>query len=421
MRILERLVESSNFYRNQAAYDKHKSSLMNRVVQRVCAKLSGTAGREARAVSRLNMFTNNRSIEKFSKVWVSVNRDKRMVERLTPSARSEFLKVVPSAANTVNSAVNTGNLNSAQSNSVSGRKAGSGMPMSTQNNAEIHAINNPYACPAVKVAGRPESLGDAFPTLYAWNNQHLFFVSPDGKIRRFAPDNCTGTSGRLNCYDYIPSGRALERQINYIYDAPVAQIRQTIGEYVLDPEQGTATFMVNGEPVQSVMDDVPLYALPGGKWMIPQRYLRSCTYACELMLLLEGKTREEAIGIVKQFTMHDGRRTFDELANSLTRKTGREVVRLSRESSQSDEDFILSLEAHLKAHGPCVFDAQGGHVRILDKVDRTEHGIFFTLRDPFCGSCLQVDAIAHLQMKEDGTDGGAAAKRQTGEVALFLK
>lgn len=291
-------------------------------------------------------------------------------------------------------------------------------PMSNRNNACLYAWDEPYALMAIPVAGRTDELQGDFPTLYAWNNGNLFFVSPDGKARRFPPD--TGTAGRLNRRGIWESGRRLEQQIRYIYDAPVAKIHQTIGEYVLDPEQATASFVVNGEPVQSALSEVALFPLPENKWMIPQPNLRSCTYACEAMLLAEGKNREEAMLIRRETKMPDGRREFKEIARSLTQKTGREAAPLLRRANQSDEDFILALEATLHAHGPCIFDAQGGHVRILDKIERNENGTFFTMRDPFCGSYLQIDAIAHLHTHPDGTYSDAPLISE-GTVGIILK
>jgi hypothetical protein len=60
-------------------------------------------------------------------------------------------------------------------------------------------------------------------------------------------------------------------------------------------------FKVGGQSFQSISGTKAVYPLPGGKWMVPQLEFRDCTFACEEMLLAEGKAADEVIEQMRNF------------------------------------------------------------------------------------------------------------------------
>jgi hypothetical protein len=279
--------------------------------------------------------------------------------------------------------------------------------------AEIRADLEPYKQENIRLAHCSDTVTSIQPGIRAWNRQNILLAGPDGKVRRFPPDN--GTQSRTS--GGIPGlGRTLARQTHFIYDARVEHIRHTVAEYVVNPANATMTFMVEGRPSRSVLPDRAMYALPGKKWMVPQSEFRDCTFACEAMLLAEGQPADKARKIVSDTPSPDQPRDTEELCASLRERSGAQT-KVIEQGRMSDKAFIKQLETSIKRYGPCIFSPQRDHAYVCDEVEGDPDAPVFTVRDPFSANCLKIDAHAFLRT----TPFGGMAEKGNGEAIFLLK
>jgi hypothetical protein len=209
-------------------------------------------------------------------------------------------------------------------------------------------------------------------------------------VRRFPVDN--GTSYRVfgGREDRFPEsiGRTFSKQTDVIYDAHRDAIHQTHAECRVNPSAATVEFKVNGQSVQSISGTHAVYPLPAGKWMVPQPEFRDCTFACEEMLLAEGKPAHQVSEQMRNFSSQGNRRTLDDQCQSLQARSGRtpKVVKGDGISSAASRK---ELQSSIAKYGPCILN-MNGHARILDSIEEGADGHLLTLRDPFSASFLKI-------------------------------
>ncbi len=219
-------------------------------------------------------------------------------------------------------------------------------------------------------------------------------------------------------------GRTLAKQLDLMYDAHSDSILERKAGYVMDAQCATVWFEVDGKPVSSICEYPLAYALPDGSWMIPQPELRACTYACEEMLLAEGKSKAE---VLEQFSdpcskLRPGRgsafsrREPDDVCDSLEQRSGCKPVVIEGDGLTS-QDVIQNLKAGLAAHGPCIFEVND-HARILDAIEETADGLLLTVRDPFSATVLKIKP--HETFWTRRMEGDPTATKSRKWDAIFL-
>ncbi len=211
----------------------------------------------------------------------------------------------------------------------------------------------------------------------------------DGRIRRFPVDRGTSFLVRNGWPDgsLLCLGRTFISQIGMLYDAHKDAVSESIGGYVIDADTQRLVYKVGDAPVRSLRADIDVFPLPGAKWMVPQTEFRGCTFACEKMLLLEGRSAAEATALIRDFDPHDYRRKVGDVAAAL-RASSRRLPEVLSKTLTSDA-WIALLRKCLARHGPGILNVDG-HARILDAIDTTVDGHVFTMRDPFTGSFLKI-------------------------------
>ncbi len=129
----------------------------------------------------------------------------------------------------------------------------------------------------VGVVADPEAFNDPYlgPTANEWTAQP-FIRGSDGRVRRYPASG--GASA--NYTQQVKAGT--------IYDGMPGQVTQRHAGFELSADNRQAAFMVDGFPVSPIKaGEFSVYPLPGGKFMVPQPGFSDCTYACEMMLLLD--------------------------------------------------------------------------------------------------------------------------------------
>lgn len=242
----------------------------------------------------------------------------------------------------------------------------------------------------------------------AQGGTHIVVKSPrDGKIRRCPVDNGTHVMdiarNRQLDAQIETVGRYILRELNLITDAHADAVHGVTGKYQFGHDTGlmesiesvtinSITYVVNGEPVGSIMSDpdIDVYPLPDGKWMMPQVEVRASLYTCEEILLAEGKGEDEVRAQMKNFFIMGSRhRDPMELISSLQARSKRLPVTLAGYEMDT-ASAIDRLKEMLATHGPCILIHNDMHGRILDRIDDSPEGPIFSVRDPYTGSSLQV-------------------------------
>ena len=211
----------------------------------------------------------------------------------------------------------------------------------------------------------------------------------DGKLRRFPADNGTVILLRNGWPDgsMLALGRTFLQQRRMLYDAHKDAIAESISEYVVDSETQRLVYKAGDTPIRSLRSDLDVFSLPGAKWMVPQTEFRGCTYACETMLLLEGKSAAEATATMRNFSGSDSRRNVSQVAAALCNASRRLSKVLSHHLTS--DTWVALLKENLARYGPGILNIDG-HARVLDAIDTTRKGHVFTMRDPFTGSFLRI-------------------------------
>jgi hypothetical protein len=246
---------------------------------------------------------------------------------------------------------------------------------------------------------------EAYPQVRAKSKVGYLVECTDGKTRRFPND-----AGTMSFMQFSPihgpemMGSGLSRQLGYIYDSHNDHVRETVGEYRLNPDDQTISYYVRGNGVQSIRDNAAVYPLGDGKWMIPQHEFRACTEAAEEMLLAEGKSTDQVIDQTKNAFQggESQRRETEDVVRSLEARSGRSTTVL-KGIDPMGPGSLDRLQRAIENDGPCIL-LDAGHARILDRIEATQHGYVLDVRDPFAGSVLRVsmhDEFARMPRLED--------------------
>lgn len=285
----------------------------------------------------------------------------------------------------------------AQDPSTGSERSGPGQSFSADSVLPIHSYEKVvlrertfFNSEAIPLLPYSQTFLKKYKSCRAWNNENIFVAGPDGKVRRFPVDDGVADRRFIRDSDGMPEwiGKSLAKQLHIIYDAPRDKIRQTLAEYEVDPEKATMTFKVGDRSVQSIVGHATVFPLSDGKYMIPQPEFRDCTYACEEMLLAEGKSVEEVTEQVREFKSVGNLRQMEEICASLKRRSGRRPEML-KGNDMTTADSLKTLKKHIAQHGPCILDG-GGHVRILDNIEGSGSKHILTVRDPFSASFLKI-------------------------------
>jgi hypothetical protein len=132
-----------------------------------------------------------------------------------------------------------------------------------------------------------------------------------------------------------------------------------------------------------------LYSVGNNKYMIPQSYHTSCTYACVNML-----AKDHKMGLVKQEV---NRRAANEIINDLRKlfesNKLSDIVKIDNSNNREDfwekvQDFILRNGAVIGSMSERVNtnESSGGHVIMIDEIDKE----FVIIREPLMGNYMKV-------------------------------
>ena len=226
------------------------------------------------------------------------------------------------------------------------------------------------------------------PIELSWMN--TFVRCDDGEIRRFPK------SWSPNAESQIRKGQ--------IYDSEQQHIQTHIAGYRFDARDGSGAFEVNGIKQKPIFKegDVEVYKLGQNRHMVPQPGFKSCMYACENMLLMD----QGYLLPNKPIEMQDQR--CESILDSLKKNAGGVdpiVLNITFDLREENSDAIKRLQKEIKKWGPCII-SEGGHARILDEIHEEEGKYFFTVRDPFHGTCNVIEGqqalfIKNLLLKND--------------------
>lgn len=215
-----------------------------------------------------------------------------------------------------------------------------------------------------------------------------FVRCADGEIRRFP-----GT------FDANPTFKS-QIKSGMIYDSDKKHIVTCVAGYKFNSKDGTGAFEVEGVKQKPVFKDgnIEVYKLGKNRHMVPQPNFRSCTYACENMLLMDqGYLRPD-----KPLIMPDTRRESPEILKSIkqnTRGVDPIVFEISLDPKKTNSAAIKDLKNKIEKFGPCLFTI-GGHDRMLDEIQEKNGKFFFTIRDPFHGTCNVVEGLNPLLISD---------------------
>ncbi|MCC4617313.1 hypothetical protein LL972_15120, partial [Xanthomonas campestris pv. asclepiadis] len=183
----------------------------------------------------------------------------------------------------------------------------------------------------------------------------------------------------------------------WIYSAPSDRVTQRFGALGVTDDNQRA-FMVAGHPVSPIsIDDFEAYALPNGKFMVPQPGFTDCSSACELMMRLDHQ-EISVVGNSGRLFM-GARRSMSEIASSLRAKTGMEPVSLQYKNisykrilwgglHEARKGALRDIGKKIDEMGPCIFSA-AGHVVMLDGVREGKENFYLSIREPFHGEVLE--------------------------------
>ncbi|MCA8003521.1 hypothetical protein, partial [Burkholderia metallica] len=315
-------------------------------------------------------------------------------------------------------------------NSASGHRAGSptdlvlsfpATSVRSVHNLDTVMDDEPYKKPIMPLLPYSQKFLERYPACRAYGAYDVFVSGPDGKVRRFPVDGGTNYSVYGGRDDRIPEsiGRTFSMQTHVIYDAHRDEIHQAIAEYWVNPSSATMEFKVNGLSVQSISSTHAIYPLPGGKWMVPQPKFRDCTFACEEMLLAEGKPAHQVSEQTRNFRSHGYRRTLDEQCQSLQARSGCTPMVVKGDGISSAAS-LKELQSSIAKYGPGILD-MNGHARIIDSIEEGEDGHLLTMRDPFSASFLKIknhESFWVNQMDTQKTTSGPESPRYW--AAIFL-
>lgn len=221
---------------------------------------------------------------------------------------------------------------------------------------------------------------------------HSFVRCADGEIRRFP-----------GAYELSAN---LQRQIESgkIYDSDKKHIVTHVAGYKFNPEEETGAFEVNGVKQKPIFkrDNTEVYKLGQDHHMVPQPTSKTCSFACENMLLMDqGYLRPD-----KPTSMHDVRRSGKSEIDSIKTNTGGVepiTFDISFKLEETNSDAIKDLQKKIERWGPCIISA-AGHDRMLDEIREEEGQYLFRIRDPFHGTCNVIKGQQALFISTSSND-----------------
>ncbi|MGI4903766.1 MAG: hypothetical protein ACRYG5_19160 [Janthinobacterium lividum] len=220
-----------------------------------------------------------------------------------------------------------------------------------------------------------------------------FFPQSDGKIRRVPRDfskeylRVAHSKGITSMLHEMGHEKHSE-----IYDADQRAIHQVVAEYKIDDAQSTVSFDVAGQPTESLASWAGVYLFGDNRYMLPQLRVYDALFACEEMLLAEGKPAEKVLEQIGNYQAWGYSPGTKEIEFSLKSRSGSDPVTFHSGSMGTPGNVgksINFLQRQIEALGPCIF-INGGHPRILDGIEQIDGKYVFTVRDPFCGSVLKI-------------------------------
>lgn len=226
-----------------------------------------------------------------------------------------------------------------------------------------------------------------FTTPMELAGMNTFVRCADGEIRRYP-----GSHGHYTSENQIKKGQ--------IYDSERQHIKTHIAGYKFDARDGSGAFEVNGIKQKPIFKggDVEVYKLGRNRHMIPQPNFTSCTYACENMLLMD----QGYLSPDKLIRMpENSKRETEHILHSIKKNTGGVepiVLNITFDLKKTNSDAIKRLQKEIKERGPCII-GEGGHARILDEIHEEKGKYFFTIRDPFHGTCNVIKGQQALFIK----------------------
>jgi hypothetical protein len=248
-----------------------------------------------------------------------------------------------------------------------------------------------YDTLALKAWSYPPRVRRAYPELVARTVGDHFVKGPDGNIRRF-PAGYVTHGGVVPGYAHLIDYTVLCR-LGTMTDYSQLPGARVLAGYRLHEPSAMATFMVDDEPLRSLMHDYGAYELADRTYLISAPNLASDGLACENMLLAQGKPRDE---VIEQLRHYDSAHVLDpgtavnRIMRSLTLRLCAMPLRLSF-TGQGHDVVIRRLQEALLTHGPGILSRKGKMV-MLDAIETDAGGAWLVIRDPITCSRTRIPA-----------------------------
>ncbi|ANN79506.1 hypothetical protein BAU07_22420 [Bordetella flabilis] len=246
-----------------------------------------------------------------------------------------------------------------------------------------------YDTLALKIWSYPLRVRMAYPELVARSVGDHFIKGADGNIRRFPAGYVTHgvvVPGYAHMLDYTLLCRL--RTMTDYSQLPGARV---LAGYRLRAPSAMATFMVDDEPLRSLMRDYGVYELADRTYLISAPNLASDGLACENMLLAQGKPRDEVIEQLRHYdSAHvlDPRAAVNRIVRSLALRLCAVPLRLPF-NGEGHDMLIRRLQKALLAHGPGILSRKGKMV-MLDAIETDARGTWLVIRDPITCSRIRI-------------------------------
>jgi hypothetical protein len=246
-----------------------------------------------------------------------------------------------------------------------------------------------YDALALKIWSYPLCVRRAYPELVARTVGDHFVKGADGNIRRFPIGYVTHgvvVPGYAHLLDYTLLCRL--RTMSDFSQLPGAQV---LAGYRLHAASGMVAFIIDDEPLRSLMRDYGVYELADRAYLISAPNLASDGLACENMLLAQGKSRDEVIEQLRHYDsahVSDPKTAVNRVVRSLTLRLCAVPLRLTF-NGQGHDMVIRRLREALLAHGPGILSRKGKMV-MLDAIETDARGTWLVIRDPITCSRTRI-------------------------------
>jgi len=259
-----------------------------------------------------------------------------------------------------------------------------------------------------KVIAHTGDLLKNYPQVVASNEQVYVVKGTDGRYR--------GVPNELGDLSHFESNYIYHKATRYFdayFDAPAHfgnglekyRVSLLTGGFHFDEEDMTFNFKVPEQEtkeltkIQSISDKYNIFPIGANRWMIGQPTLKTCSFACEEMLLAQGKNAEDVKKQVESRfnSIYSERRSDEDVLKSINSRIGPDEKPYKIHRSSGNAYFeVLQFEKFLKekVDGPVYFGTNG-HARLIDGflpegiipgADNIE--FFAAMRDPFTTNCV---------------------------------